>query len=264
MPANKRSMIATRLAGRLRRLGYLNYGQYLEHLRHGDGQKEEYAAFIDAVTTHTTHFFRESEHFALLANVLLPDLVKQRGGKPLRIWSAGCSTGEEVYSISMVVHDYLNRVARQTDYQILGTDISRQALAQAVAAIYPMSSADTIPEHFRQAYLLRSRHDGSARIRIAPELRNRTRFSLFNLVGTNWHLAEPMDLIFCRNVLIYFERPAQLQMIRRLSDALANHGYLVLGHSEGAAGNLAQLVSHGRSVYEQRRDWPALLQQGAK
>jgi chemotaxis protein methyltransferase CheR len=253
MPDTKRAMIASRLARRVRELALSNYTDYVEYLRHQDHTKAEYERFIDLVTTHKTHFFREPQHFEILTSQVLPDLLRHHpSDAPLCVWSAACSTGEEVYSLAMTLEETLRRLRQAPEYAIWGTDVSSQVLRRAELAVYPIDAAEQIPEELRSRYLLRSRSTEDPRIRIVPELRKRARFSALNFTAPTWGNLSKMDVIFCRNVLIYFERVAQEQIVGRLCDRLNEGGYLFLGHTEGLLGTTQALESLGNCVYRKR------------
>lgn len=256
----KKEMIAARLLKRLKRLGLSRYRDYYEYLRSPSGQHTELKYFSDLVTTHTTEFFRESDHFEYLQDVALPKLLKRRGQRStLKFWSAGCSTGEEAYSLAMTMEDCLTKTQLpRSEYSILGTDVSEFALHRAATAIYAAGSADQIPRHLRSRFLLKSRCPDDARVRIVPELRERVSFEPLNFIDDTWHVQGPFDLILCRNVLIYFERARQATIIKKLLERLHVDGYLLLGHAEGTHGLGTDTQLTARSVYQKTLPRPEL------
>lgn len=251
MPPTKKELIAARLLKRLKSLGLSRYSDYYEYLMSPNGQGTELKHFADLMTTHTTEFFREPDHFEFLQHVALPKLLAKRAhGSVLRVWSAGCSTGEEVYSLAMTVQDHIKTHHPTAEYSILGTDVSEFALSHAKIAVYNASVAEQIPPHLRSRFLLRSKRSDDARVRIVPELRERVSFEALNFNDHPWNIQGPFDLIFCRNVLIYFERERQAVIINQLFGHLQVDGYLLLGHAEGAHGFVADAQLSARSVYQ--------------
>ena len=248
----KKPMVAARLLRRLRRLQLPSFGSYCERLRDPAQFVEEFPHFSDLVTTHKTDFFREAEHFRLLTQVVLPDLLRNRGTEgPLRFWSAGCSTGEEPYTIAMVMEDFLES-ATTPSFSVKGTDISVFAPEAAPKAIYHTSTIGPIPQGFRSRFLLRSRDKAAEQVRFVPGIRAKVSFEIWNLCAPNWGRRGPYDVIFCRNVLIYFDRDRQASIIARLCDTLRPGGYLFLGLSDSYVGSLQGVRGSGRSLYQKK------------
>jgi chemotaxis protein methyltransferase CheR len=243
----KRTMVEGRLRKRVRALGLGDLGAYGRHLFEGKGLDAELVHLIDCVTTNKTDFFREPSHFDFLRKVAVPQLTQGKGTVPvdLKIWSAASSTGAEAYTIAMVLQDMVNAGAALR-YSILGTDVSTEVVSQARAAIYPRSFAAPVPPQMQQRYLMRAKDSSAGTVRIVPELRSRVRFQLLNLMDESYPVDRDVDIIFCRNVLIYFDKPRQQAVISRLVSHLRPGGYLILGHSESMAGssiaNLRQVV----------------------
>ncbi len=229
---NKAPMMSRRLSQRLRVLGVADFSAYRRMLE-DDPQSSEWQCVINAVTTNKTAFFRELHHFKLLENVL-QRMVRQ-GSKRIRLWSAACSTGEEPFSMAMVAYHLLR--GSGVDFKILATDIDDQILGQAQAAHYSIEARSALPK-FAQA-LVRPVNGDS--IVIAPEVRDLVTFKLHNLVSDNWPMNGPIDMIFCRNVLIYFDRTDQARIIKRMVGLLGDPGYLCLGHAEGLPSDLKSL-----------------------
>ncbi|MEP7383359.1 MAG: protein-glutamate O-methyltransferase CheR [Gemmatimonadota bacterium] len=229
LPAGKESLVRSRLAKRLRALGISTVQEYLD-LVERDTSRAELAEMVDVLTTNKTAFFREIEHFRLLQRVILPDLA--RTGAPIRIWSAGCSTGEEPYTIAMVARESLGPAA--TLVRILATDISARVLQRARTAEYDVDLVQDVAPDVRRAHL--EPVAGVAnRVRVAMPTSALVQFARLNLMG-DWPMKGPFDVIFCRNVMIYFDKPTQERLVTRLTAMLAPGGHLMVGHSESLSG----------------------------
>jgi chemotaxis protein methyltransferase CheR len=250
MPESKKIMLESRLHKRLRALSLKDFPSYCEYLFSDHGFDTELPYLFDVITTNKTDFFRESVHFEYLVEYILPGLlsVTQPRGRRLWFWSAGCSTGEEPYSLAMVLRDYSERVAG-FEFGIHATDISTQVLDSARLAVYNQEKADPIPIGFKKKYLLRSKDRTKKLVRIAPEIRSLVQFSRLNLMEHNYATMSEMDVIFCRNVIIYFDRPIQEMLIRNFYRYLRVGGYLFLGHSETLCGISIPLVTVLPTVY---------------
>lgn len=231
----KRTMLQGRLMKRLRILGLDTFSDYCEYLFSTEGQAAEVPHLADAVTTNKTEFFREPKALDHLAGQVLPELVAAREigvRRRLNVWSAGCATGEEPYTLAMILNEFMVRYPGfRLDYLILATDLSTKALNTAKIAIYPEEAIETIPEDLRSKYLLRSRDRSRRLIRIIPELRAKVRFARLNLME-DFGFKEMMDIIFCRNVIIYFDQPTQEKLFDRFCRQLSPGGYIFIGHSE--------------------------------
>ncbi|MEW6264971.1 MAG: protein-glutamate O-methyltransferase [Thermodesulfobacteriota bacterium] len=239
MPPSKKVMIEGRLAKRLRSLEMGSYRQYCDYLFSPEGMDKELVNLIDVVTTNKTEFFREPAAFRHLVRTVLPDLVSRRGAgvrHRLMVWSAGCSTGEEPFTLAMVLSEFAeNSPGGDFDFLILATDVSSKVLEKARLAVYDEESVQPIPEDLKSKYLLRGKGHRQGLFRIAPELRPRIRFHRLNLME-EFGFKEKMDVIFCRNVIIYFDRPTQARLFQRFCDQLNQGGYVFLGHSESLSG----------------------------
>lgn len=251
MPETKNTMLTGRLARRLRALGLGTFTQYCQFLFSPKGLEEEMVHLINAVTTNKTDFFREPSHFDYLTRTALTVLQeKQRfsSRRPLRIWSAGCSTGEEPYTLAMVLSDYR---ASQPGFRfgILATDISTRVLEIARRAVYPMERIEPISQQHRKNYLLKGRDQRNPEVRIAPELRNLVRFGRLNFMDEDFGLPEMVDIIFCRNVIIYFDKETQEKLMVKFSRHLNPGGYLFLGHSELLHGYQTPFVQVAPTIY---------------
>jgi chemotaxis protein methyltransferase CheR len=233
MPESKRTMLEGRLRRRLRALGKRSMAEYCAHVFAGDNLAEEGLHLINAVTTNKTDFFREPVHFDYLESTILPEF-RNRRMKAIRAWSCACSSGPEPYSIAMVLDDFAENRGGPA-YGILATDLDTEMLAAARAGIYAAEQVDPVPEALRRKYVMVPRDPNRREVRVAPALRSAIGFARLNLMDSHYPVGDPMDLIFCRNVLIYFDKPTQREVVSRLIDRLAPDGYLFLGHSESIA-----------------------------
>lgn len=253
LPPTKRLMVEGRLRKRVRALGLPNLDAYGAYLFQQEGLAVERSFLINAVTTNKTDFFREPEHFDLLEQRLVPDLIALRRAerKPLlKIWSAASSTGAEVYTLAMVLADLL---AQRKDFRfaILGTDISTAVLEQGVRAVYPAELIAPVPPAKQQRYLMHARKPGARpEVRIVPELRRLARFAQLNLMDTSYPFDRDVDVIFLRNVLIYFDKADQEKVILRLVSHLRPGGYLILGHSESMIGTAVTMRQVAPAVFQ--------------
>ncbi len=238
LPAGKRMMVEGRLRKRARALGLAGARGYGAHLFEDGGLADELVHLIDCVTTNKTDFFREPSHFEFLRNVAVPQLQQRKDTRPasLKIWSAASSTGAEAYTAAMVLQDLANAGA-PIRFSVLGTDISTEVLREADMAIYPSAFVAPVPMAMQQRYLMRSKDLRQDLVRIAPELRCKVRFERLNLMDESYPFDRDIDVIFCRNVLIYFDGTTQKAVIQRLVSHLRVGGYLMLGHSESMAGS---------------------------
>lgn len=226
----KKNLLEGRLQKRLATLGLSSFEEYRKLLNSSAGT-EEYIHMIDVVSTNKTDFFREPAHFNFLNRVALPELIYNQGQKNLQIWSAACSSGEEPYTIAMVLREAMQQFGN-FEFKILATDISTRVLQAAKNAVYPRSREVDIPAAIRHKYLLKSKEPTKDLIRIVPELRSKIEFQRFNLISDQLPATRMFDLIFCRNVLIYFDKPTQEKVVSRLLMRLRPGGYLMIGHSE--------------------------------
>lgn len=238
LPTSKRLMLEGRLRKRLRALDLPSFASYCQMLFGQGGVDEELTFLIDAVTTNKTDFFREPEHFDFLVADMVPGLIARRGERNplLKVWSAASSTGAEAYTLAMVLHQLK---ARRNDFRfaILGTDISTTVLAQGQRAVYSAEMIAPVPQQMQDRFLLHARRPGVTReVRIAPEIRRYVQFQYLNLMDQTYPFDRDVDVIFLRNVLIYFEKHDQQAVVGRLVGHLRPGGYLVLGHSESMIG----------------------------
>lgn len=255
MPEAKRTMLQARLQKRLRKLGIGNFEEYCEFVFGAEGRRVEMPNLIDAVTTNKTDFFREPRHFEHLTERVLPELARTFGAgieRPAHFWSAGCSTGEEPYTLAMVLSDFRMRHPRFR-FSILGTDISGEVLRIAETGIYPHDKAAPVPMVLRKRYLLKSRDPRKDLVRVVADLRGRVEFRRVNFMSRDLGIRRVMDVVFCRNVLIYFDRENQEAILNRICRHLRPGGYLFTGHSETLNGLDVPLTPSGSTVYRKTR-----------
>jgi chemotaxis protein methyltransferase CheR len=232
MPETKRIMMQSRLMSRLRVLGLTTYKEYIDYVFNKDPKKEELVLMTDALTTNKTEFFRESDHFDYLSAKAIPSLL-ENGRRPIRLWSAPCSSGEEVYTLAIVMKEYMSKHPGDvSSFSIVGSDISTKVLDKAVAAVYDLESIEDLPLDLKRKYFLKSTDDGKSMVRVKPELRAAVSFKHQNFMDDDYGMRDPFQIIFCRNMLIYFDKPTQEKTIRKLLLSLETGGYLFLGHSE--------------------------------
>jgi chemotaxis protein methyltransferase CheR len=223
----KKSMISARIARRLRATGQADFGGYVAFLKSRDGA-EELRMLISALTTNVSHFFREDHHFRLLETDLLPRIeADARAGRRVRLWSAGCATGQEPYSIAMTILRRFSDAAAH-DLRILATDIDEAALDRAVRGKYSQRELDAVPPADRKRFF---RDTGIGDMEVGADLRALVRFRPLNLVAT-WPVRGPFDVVFCRNVVIYFDAATQAALWPRLHRVIGPDGVLFIGHSE--------------------------------
>jgi chemotaxis protein methyltransferase CheR len=242
LPPAKRTMVEGRLRKRMRALGLSRLEEYGAAIFEGGKLNDEFPHLVDCVTTNKTDFFREPDHFDFFRKVALPALLenKRYADGSLKFWSAAASIGAEAYTIAMVAAESLGVVGRP--FTVLGTDISRDVIRQAQRAIYPEAMIEPVPMALQQRYVMRSVNAARREIRIVPELRRLTKFQHLNLMDASYPVDRGIDVIFCRNILIYFARNTQDAVLRRLSSHLRKGGYLILGHSESLAGTEQSLL----------------------
>jgi chemotaxis protein methyltransferase CheR len=227
----KQALVNARLLARIRELGFRTFSDYYDRVT--QGPREELTHLINAICTNETHFFREPNQFALLEGSLIPrwidDAEHGLRRRRLRVWSAACSSGEEPYSLAMLLFD---RLPKEWTIEILATDLSTKALGKATSAVYPMSRLSDIPLDFRQAYLLRGVREQEGKFRVADPVRALVEFRRLNLIGDDFPALGSFDLVLCRNVLMYFHQETRRKVVRRLVDRLGHGGHLCVGHSE--------------------------------
>lgn len=245
---HKRQLVQGRLSRRLRALQLPDFAAYCELLRHDP--ERELGELASAISTNVTSFFREAHHYEMLERELLPAWLEQkrRAGDRLRIWSAGCSSGEEPYALAMVLAEALEDSGHKLDAKILATDLSPQALDTARKGVYPMERLAGISDARRVRWMLRGEGAYAGLACVHPRLRELVSFAPLNLLHA-WPMSGPFDAIFCRNVVIYFDQPTKQQLFERYAQMLPVGGYLFLGHSESLHGVSERFTPAGRTVY---------------
>jgi len=229
----KMQLVRARLGKRLRQCGFKTFKDYYDHII-DDPTGEELSTLLDAISTNTTHLFRESHHFDFLKQIITGWTADRRwciGNKELRIWSAGCSSGEEPHSIAMLAYETL-RSHPAIELKLLATDISVQMLSRAKLGLYEPHRVGTVPPALKTRYLMKVRHDGQNMVQLIPELRRLITFTRFNLMRPTFSFRHGFDVIFCRNVMIYFDKPTQQSLVAKFTHHLKSGGYLMIGHSE--------------------------------
>lgn len=254
MPVTKKSMIQSRLLRRARDLGLGSVEDYSDYLFRGHVDAE-LQQLTDLVTTNKTSFFREAEQFEILVHHLMPELAgaAARERKPLRVLSAGCATGEEVYTLGMVLADAAEQGLAPRSYSITGTDVSTRALAKAKDAVYREADVEPVPLALRKKYLLRGKDRDKQQVRIGPEIRSRAQFAHWNFMTPECPLREAFHAVFFRNVMIYFDRATQERVVSRLCRLLVPGGYLLIGQAETLHGLDTPVEPVGRSVYQRKQ-----------
>lgn len=249
MPPTKRVMLQCRLQRRIRELGLQNFDEY--HARFfGDPvqQAEEIEHLLNLATTNKTDFFREAAHFEVLAQEVIPAWRTQRTDGTFRVWCAGCATGEEAYTLAMVL---LEQQVRGTfKFTIYATDVSTRALETAMRAVYTEEHISPIPGHLQKKYLMRSRDRSEKLVRIVPQVRDCVRYAHLNFLAPDYGLKDTFDVIFFRNVMIYFDRETQQQVVSKMCRNLRIGGHLFISHSETLQGQPLPIKLLGTSFYQ--------------
>lgn len=235
MPDSKITLVQSRLMRRVRELAMNSVDEYGEYFFDA-ANEEERDHLVSAITTNKTDFFREPQHFNFLVQTVLPQLTENDGGRRrLNLWSAACSSGQEPFTMAMVLEEYARQHA-DFDYRILGTDVSSRVLRIAHKAVYEETLIEPVAHELRCRYLLRCKDPARAEVRIAPTLRSKVSFHKLNFMDADYRIQDRFDVVFCRNVLIYFNRPTQEAVICKICRYLNPGGYLFIGHSESLAG----------------------------
>jgi chemotaxis protein methyltransferase CheR len=250
---DKKTMMEIRLKRRLRTLDIGSYQDYCRHLFRPEEMTAELVHLIDVITTNKTDFFREPDHFEYLVQKALPELAARMGGaRRSLIWSAGCSTGEEPYTLAMVLSEYAAQCPGFR-FGVLATDICTDVLAKAESGIFKAESLAPVPKQLQRKYFMRSRDPESELLRAAPELRELIEFRRLNFMDADFGISEAPEVIFCRNVIIYFDRATQVRLLQKLVRQLAPGGYFFAGHSESFQGMELPLVPVAPAVYRKPR-----------
>ncbi len=239
---HKKELVYSRISRRVRKLNLQNFSQYCQYL--ANNQDAETTGFLNAITTNLTSFFRESHHFEFLAKEIIPGWKKEKKGKPIRIWSSACSTGPEPYSIAITLDK--NMPVKDYNLKILATDLDSDVLAKARLGEYPIADIEQLPRNYLSSFLRKNSSDVG---QVKDSIRSMVQFNRLNLLGP-WPMKNKFDVIFCRNVVIYFNKETQIELFDRLADSLVEGGYLFIGHSETLHGMTEKFISKGRTIYQ--------------
>jgi chemotaxis protein methyltransferase CheR len=246
---DKRELVYGRVAKRLRLLGIKSFNDYCKLLKQDN--TDEVKHFINSITTNVTSFFREGHHFEYLANNVIPDITRKQAGltRPqLRIWSAGCSTGEEPYSIAMVLRESIKDIDRW-DTKILATDLDSNVLETATKAEYPIERVNEVPIERKKRWMLMGTGTKTGRVKIKTNIRDMVHFKQLNLAQT-WPVHGTFDCIFFRNVAIYFKKETQINLLNRFANHLDENGTLFVGHAESLLGISSIFVNTGHTIHK--------------
>jgi len=246
----KRNLVYSRLSKRLRQMQLGDFRSYIKLLESPEGA-DELANFTNAITTNLTSFFREEHHFDYLKGTVLPQLMRENAGtKKIRIWSAGCSTGEEPYSIAMAIREVISESA-DWDIRILATDLDTNVLARASAGVYALERLNNVSKPRIKRWFLRGKGDNSGSVKICSALRNMITFKQLNLMN-DWPIKNQFDVLFCRNVVIYFDKPTQKILFSRYYHHIKDTGHMFLGHSETLYKVSDQFELIGQTIYKKK------------
>jgi len=249
LAGHKLTMVQSRLAKRLRALGIQTYEEYLQRLE--NPESPEWSEFINALTTNLTSFFREGHHFTQLVPLIKPFHAASRR---IRIWSAGCSTGEEPYTLAMTL---LQGFGSGATIQILATDLDTAVLETAARGVYPEARIEGLDDSWKRLAFLKGAGAQQGQVRVRPDLRQLITFRQMNLLDERWSVPEaPFQAIFCRNVMIYFDKPTQRRLLKRYHDLLEPDGLLFVGHSEALLDASLGFQSLGQTIYRRREAAP--------
>lgn len=252
---DKKELVSARLGKRLRATKLATIEDYCRHLQ-GPGAREELPHLIDVISTNHTYFFREDAHFNFLTGTALPELIAQRQSARwprLNVWSAACSSGEEPYTLALVLEQFFGKSAAAWPWQIDATDISNPVLKKAQEGVYKAEAMTKIPPTLLRAFFDEGKGPEAGSFRVKPALRQHIRFRQLNLLGPSLPFTEPFQIIFCRNVMIYFDRATQEELVNRLSRLLVPGGYLMVGHSESLTGIRHGLETVRPAIYRHPR-----------
>ena len=250
---HKRSLLVSRLGKRLRALKIESFRQYYEHLT-SDEAGTEIEQFVNAITTNKTDFYRERAHFDFLGRDVVDEMkarALQTGNRRIRIWSAGCSTGEEPYTIAITLRESLGSLL-SWDVRILASDIDTQVLAQAKNGIYAADRVAEVPPPILHSHFLKGSGASAGSVKVSKEIQSLVTFRQINFLEEGWPIHTRFDCIFCRNVIIYFDKPTQGRLMERFADLLQDDGYLFLGHSESMHGICDRFSFLQNTVYRKK------------
>jgi chemotaxis protein methyltransferase CheR len=243
--AQKRVLIESRLSLIVQQKGFNDFTDYIDHIM-ADASGKEISTLVSKLTTNFTYFMREEQHFEFLKKTALPEIMPRIRDNSLAIWSAGCSSGEEPYTIAMVLDDYF-KTAPTLNKQLLATDISANVLNAAAEGVYPLDRMNKLPEQWVKKYFVKVKENA---YQIGPSIKNEVIFKSFNLMETNFAFRRKFHIIFCRNVMIYFDAKTRESLACRFYDALENGGYLIIGMSETLLNSKTNFKYVSPSIYK--------------
>lgn len=250
---NKKILVSSRLLKRLVSTNMSTYSEYCDFVLNTEDGKKEIIEMMNALSTNKTDFFRENDHFTNLIEKILPSYVSEHKKNYIRIWSAGCSSGEEAYSLAMVLQNYREK-HQYFDFSIVATDISTRVLKKAILAIYPEKDTVDIPPYFKKKYLLRSKDRSKKQVRIISDIRKKVTFVRNNLVRDSLPSSTMFDIVFCRNTIIYFDAKTQKVVIDKILNNITLGGYLFLGHSESLINSGLNIRHSLPSIYQKSKN----------
>jgi len=239
---HKKELLYSRIARRIRALKLASFSDYCGYIQ--DHQDQELSHFLNSITTNLTSFFRESHHFEFLTKELIPSFKKRSKTQPIRIWSSASSTGQEPYSIAITLYKNLN--IKNHDVKILATDLDSNVLNKGRSGEYGLDEIEQMPRDYLK-YFERNQREGVGRVK--QDIRDMIQFNRLNLLGP-WPIRVKFDVVFCRNVVIYFNKETQKQLFARLADQIVDGGYLIIGHSESLVGMEKRFRACGRTIYQ--------------
>ncbi|QCU90426.1 CheR family methyltransferase [Thiomicrorhabdus sediminis] len=242
---SKKNLVYNRLSKRIRFLNLSSFSSYIDYVdKMGE---DEFVHLINAITTNLTFFFRENHHFEYLGNKVIPELLKKNAGrKRIRIWSAGCSTGEEPYSIAVVIKE---TVPADWDAKVIATDLDSNVVQTGMRGVYDIDRLKGVPEARKKRWFLKGTGANTGKVKVKPELQKVIQFGQLNLMQ-DWPIEEGIDVIFCRNVVIYFDKPTQTKLFNRYADKLVDDGHLFIGHSESLYKICDRFELLGQTIYK--------------
>jgi chemotaxis protein methyltransferase CheR len=244
---HKKEMVYSRLARRLRALEIREFSDYISYLK--SNERQELGNFVNSITTNLTSFFRENHHFEYLKSTVIPELaVQHKADKKIRVWSAGCSTGEEPYSIAMTLSEAREFTAPSWDVKVLATDLDTSVLNHGKQGVYDLNRVEGVDAARRSKWFHHHKADNKSVFHVSDKIKDRVTFNQLNLMNS-WPMTARFDVIFCRNVVIYFDKPTQRKLFDRYADLLNEGGYLFIGHSETLHGVTTRFKSLGRTIY---------------
>lgn len=249
---NKKELVKNRLRKRLSALNLPSFSDYLQYIKEGKDAGQELLRMVTVISTNVTYFFREEDHFQFLKDRALPDIIRKKeiqGVKKIRCWSAGCSSGEEPYTIAITINDFFNGNLSNVDVKILATDVSTHVLEKAVKGIYKLAALENVPSNLIKNNFYKGVNNWEEFVMVKEHLKNMVSVRFLNLMEKKYPFKGPFDFIFCRNVMIYFDKSTQMELLCKFHDQLEPGGYLFLGHSEGLTGVHAGFKYVAPAVY---------------